>query len=133
MPACPTPAAPAACRHPGRAGQRYALRHGGAGEPTLVGYHWFEHADQPAEGRPDGENSNYGTVTITDAVYADLTSAMAELNAKAEALDADAARMDALSASRDCRATARAARNRVRHAGPDIPRLTAAPALITKS
>ncbi len=26
--------------------------------PSLVGYHWFEHADQPAEGRFDGENSN---------------------------------------------------------------------------
>ena len=26
-------------------------------KPTVVGYHWFEHADQPAEGRFDGENS----------------------------------------------------------------------------
>ena len=43
-----------------------ALRHRGAAKPTLVGYHWFEHADQPAEGRFDGENSNFGTVTIND-------------------------------------------------------------------
>ena len=27
-------------------------------KPAVVGYHWFEHADQPAEGRFDGENSN---------------------------------------------------------------------------
>ena len=40
-----------------------ALRH-----PSIVGYHWFEHADQPAEGRFDGENSNFGTVTIEDRV-----------------------------------------------------------------
>ena len=43
---------------------------------TLVGYHWFEHADQPAEGRFDGENSNFGTVTIDDRVYEELTRAM---------------------------------------------------------
>ena len=30
-------------------------------KPAVVGYHWFEHADQPAEGRFDGENSNFGT------------------------------------------------------------------------
>ena len=29
--------------------------------PAVVGYHWFEHADQPAQGRFDGENSNFGT------------------------------------------------------------------------
>ena len=42
-------------------------------KPTLVGYHWFEHADQPAQGRFDGENSNFGTVTINDEVYEELT------------------------------------------------------------
>ena len=31
-------------------------------QPTIVGFHWFEHADQPAEGRFDGENSNFGIV-----------------------------------------------------------------------
>jgi len=51
--------------------------------PTLVGYHWFEHADQPAEGRFDGENSNFGTVTIDDRVYEELTQAMASINAEA--------------------------------------------------
>ena len=55
---------------------------------TLVGYHWFEHADQPAEGRFDGENSNFGTVTINDDVYEDLTRTMAAVNAEAEDLHA---------------------------------------------
>ncbi|KAA5601229.1 agarase [Blastochloris sulfoviridis] len=53
-------------------------------QPALVGYHWFEHADQPAEGRPDGENSNYGTVTIRDDPYPELTAALTGLNAEAE-------------------------------------------------
>jgi len=58
---------------------------------TLVGYHWFEHADQPAEGRFDGENSNFGTVTIDDRVYEELTRAMAAVNAEAENLHSAAA------------------------------------------
>lgn len=53
-------------------------------ERVLVGYHWFEHADQPAAGRFDGENSNFGTVTIDDRVYEDLTQTMTSLNAEAE-------------------------------------------------
>lgn len=57
----------------------------------FVGYHWFEHADQPAEGRFDGENSNFGTVTIEDRVYEELTCAMTAVNAEAEALHAPAA------------------------------------------
>jgi len=64
---------------------RTALAH-----PDVVGVHWFEHADQPAEGRFDGENSNYGTVTIDDRVYAELTAAMSEVNAAAEGLHAAA-------------------------------------------
>lgn len=60
-----------------------ALRH-----PCVVGYHWFEHADQPAEGRFDGENSNFGTVTINDEVYETLTKAMTALNHQAETIHA---------------------------------------------
>ena len=59
--------------------------------PALVGYHWFEHADQPAEGRFDGENSNFGTVTVEDRVYENLTRAMTAVNAEAEDLHATAA------------------------------------------
>jgi agarase len=58
---------------------------------ALVGYHWFEHADQPAEGRFDGENSNFGTVSINDEVYVDLTRRMTLVNARAEALHASVA------------------------------------------
>ena len=60
---------------------------------TLVGYHWFEHADQPAEGRFDGENSNFGTVTINDDVYDEITRAMPAINAEAENLHATAGAM----------------------------------------
>jgi len=60
-------------------------------EPSVVGYHWFEHADQPAAGRFDGENSNFGTVTIDDEVYQELTQTMTAVNAEAEALHGAAA------------------------------------------
>jgi hypothetical protein len=58
--------------------------------PAIVGFHWFEHADQPAEGRFDGENSNFGTVSITDDVYVELAQAMTSVNAEAEVLHASA-------------------------------------------
>lgn len=63
-------------------------------KPAIVGYHWFEHADQPAEGRFDGENSNFGTVTIEDEVYPELTDAMTRINAAAEQIHADAVHAD---------------------------------------
>lgn len=62
-------------------------------KPAIVGFHWFEHADQPAEGRFDGENSNYGTVSINDGVYEELTQAMTSLNAEAQVLHASATRV----------------------------------------
>lgn len=64
-------------------------------KPALVGYHWFEHADQPAEGRFDGENSNFGTVTIGDDVYEELTQTMSAINAEAEDRHAAAGRATA--------------------------------------
>ncbi len=60
-------------------------------KPNVVGYHWFEHADQPAEGRFDGEDSNFGTVTIEDKVYDELTTTMTRINAAAEHIHATAA------------------------------------------
>jgi len=48
--------------------------------PMVVGYHWFEHADEPAEGRFDGENSNYGLVNIQDAPYELLVETVARVN-----------------------------------------------------
>jgi hypothetical protein len=63
-------------------------------KPAVVGYHWFEHADQPAEGRFDGENSNFGTVTIDDEVYTALTETMTRVNAAAEQIHAKAVSAD---------------------------------------
>lgn len=60
-------------------------------KPNVVGYHWFEHADQPVEGRFDGENSNYGTVTIDDDPYVELTETMTRVNALAERIHAESA------------------------------------------
>ena len=66
--------------------ERYATA--GLAHPSLVGYHWFEHADQPAEGRFDGENSNYGIVNIEDDPYVDLTKRMTDVNTRAEQIHA---------------------------------------------
>ncbi len=54
-------------------------------EPGAVGYHWFQHNDQPKEGRFDGENSNYGVVNGKDEVYVELTRRISEVNRQAEA------------------------------------------------
>ncbi|GAF99024.1 unnamed protein product, partial [marine sediment metagenome] len=48
--------------------------------PMVVGYHWFEHSDQPAEGRFDGEDSNYGVVDIRDEPYTALVEVMERVN-----------------------------------------------------
>ena len=53
-------------------------------QPRMLGYHWFEHADQPAEGRFDGEDSNFGIVTIEDCPYDKLAKAMTSLNGSAD-------------------------------------------------
>jgi agarase len=55
-------------------------------QPALVGYQWFEHADEPKEGRFDGENSNYGLVNIHDDPYVVLVTKMTEINRQALAL-----------------------------------------------
>lgn len=39
------------------------------GSPWITGYHWFEWADEPAEGRFDGEDNNFGLVTAGDDPY----------------------------------------------------------------
>ena len=41
--------------------------------PYLVGAHWFQYMDQPATGRPDGENQNFGLVNIEDDVWPAVT------------------------------------------------------------
>ena len=47
----------------------------------LVGAHWFKYADEPAEGRNDGENDNWGIVDIHDAEYSALAARMRVVNA----------------------------------------------------
>lgn len=42
--------------------------------PWVVGQHWFEHADEPAAGRFDGEDSNFGLVTERDEPYPLMTA-----------------------------------------------------------
>ncbi|MEO1055490.1 MAG: hypothetical protein AAFY28_01095 [Actinomycetota bacterium] len=48
--------------------------------PQVVGAHWFQHHDQPAEGRFDGENSNFGIVSIEDEPYEPMIAAMANVS-----------------------------------------------------
>ena len=54
--------------------------------PACVGFHWFQYSDQPAEGRFDGENSNYGLVKGDDSAWDLLTSTMKEVNRGLEAI-----------------------------------------------
>lgn len=53
-------------------------------EPYIVGYHWFQYADQPAQGRFDGENSNFGLVNIEDEPWTILVTRATVVNLKAE-------------------------------------------------
>ncbi len=52
--------------------------------PFMVGFHWFQYSDQPAEGRFDGENSNYGLVTGQDEPWQVLTERMKQVNSRLE-------------------------------------------------
>lgn len=52
--------------------------------PFVVGSHWFEYADEPKEGRFDGENSNYGLVDIKDDPWQVLVERMTRVNAGIE-------------------------------------------------
>lgn len=52
-------------------------------DSRVIGLCWFQYADQPAQGRGDGENSNYGLVDIKDVTYTALTNALTTANANA--------------------------------------------------
>lgn len=52
--------------------------------PYCIGYHWFQWSDQPAQGRFDGENSNYGIVKENDEPWELLIQKMAEVNGRIE-------------------------------------------------
>ncbi|MCP4805147.1 MAG: beta-agarase [Proteobacteria bacterium] len=47
--------------------------------PWIVGTHWFAWVDQPADGRFDGEDNNWGLVSESDVPYAELTERTAEV------------------------------------------------------
>jgi len=51
--------------------------------PWVVGDHWFEYTDEPAGGRFDGENSNWGLLSTADVPYTTLVSRLARLHASA--------------------------------------------------
>lgn len=48
--------------------------------PYVVGSHWFIYKDQPAGGRGDGENNNFGIVDIRDDLWEEIAAAMQEFN-----------------------------------------------------
>jgi len=52
--------------------------------PYVIGWDWFQYYDQPPGGRFDGENSNYGLVSIDGTLYKKLSEAMKDLNEKAD-------------------------------------------------
>jgi hypothetical protein len=47
--------------------------------PYLLGMHWFQHHDEPTNGRFDGEDSNYGLVDQRDQPYTEVTDAFTKL------------------------------------------------------
>ena len=53
---------------------RYYVEHAAA-NPNVIGTHWFMWIDQPATGRPDGENYNIGWIDVTDRPYPELVAA----------------------------------------------------------
>lgn len=50
--------------------------------PYVVGTHWFKHADQPIEGRNDGEDNNWGIVDLQDDPYVAIGDRMRATNAE---------------------------------------------------
>jgi agarase len=48
--------------------------------PHIIGFHFFELLDEPAAGRFDGENSNWGILNENDVPYADVANALTNAN-----------------------------------------------------
>jgi len=66
-------------------------------QPWCIGAHWFEHADQPKEGRAgDGENCIFGLVTVRDEPYEKFVEGVAEVNRKAASAHATSTASDHL-------------------------------------
>ena len=56
--------------------------------PVVIGAHWFEFADQSPQGRFDGEDSNYGIVSVENKPYTELLAAMKKTHEVIEAVHA---------------------------------------------
>ncbi|MCP4644004.1 MAG: hypothetical protein GY851_26415 [bacterium] len=52
-------------------------------QPWFVGAHWFKHADQPMQGRGDGENCTFGLVDIEDEPYHEFVEGVTKTIPKA--------------------------------------------------
>ena len=62
---------------------------GGLNLTYLIGYHWFQYADESPAGRSfDGEDSDYGIVDIHDKEYEELREAFIDINHRADGLHA---------------------------------------------
>jgi hypothetical protein len=48
--------------------------------PYVVGAEWFQYYDEPAHGRRDGEDYNFGLVDVDDRPYEEVTTAFSSLN-----------------------------------------------------
>ena len=51
--------------------------------PYIVGQHWFEYVDQPVGGRGDGEDNNFGLITVNDEPYEDFLGPVTVTNLRA--------------------------------------------------
>jgi agarase len=51
--------------------------------PYIVGQHWFEYVDQPVGGRSDGEDNNFGLVTVADEPYEAFVQPVTATNLRA--------------------------------------------------
>lgn len=78
---------PVAVWNEAQRGQAYARFLAAAtADPSIVGAHWFEYADQPVTGRLlDGENAHLGLVGITDVPFRSFVQAAAAAHAAAAA------------------------------------------------
>ncbi len=52
--------------------------------PNIVGVHWFQYADEPSDGRDDGENYNMGLVDIDNRPYKKVIEVFKSLNPQME-------------------------------------------------
>ncbi len=82
--------------------------------PWFVGDQWFEYVDEPTGGRFDGEDSNFGLVSVGDVPWSTLVDRMTQVHVRAP--DRIAGRSPA------CWSWQRSAEGRVRCAERTMPR-----------